>query len=53
MNNNDIGGFLFKFLDTDLIQLFIDTQWDKLTKNKKLKYLGFEEEKDADEFKEE
>lgn len=53
MNDKDISAFLFKLLDTDLIQLYIDTEWDKLPKNRKLKYLGFKEEKDADEFKEE
>lgn len=53
MNDSDISGFLFKFIDTDLIKLFIETEWDKLPKNKKLKYLGFKEEEDADEFKEE
>lgn len=53
MNDSDISAFLFKFIDTDLIKLFIETEWDKLPKNRKLKYLGFKEEKDADEFKEE
>lgn len=53
MNDKDISAFLFKLLDTDLIQLYIDTEWNKLPKNRKLKYLGFKEEKDADEFKEE
>lgn len=53
MNNKDVSAFLFRFLDTDLIDLFIDTEWDKLTQAKKLKYLGYKEEKDADEFKEE
>lgn len=53
MNDKDISAFLFKLLDTDLIQLYINTEWDKLPKNRKLKYLGFKEEKDADEFKEE
>ena len=50
---SDIAPFLFRFLDTDLLQLYIDTEWNKLPKNRKLKYLGFKEEKDADEFKEE
>ena len=53
VNDKDIASFLFKFIDTDLIQLYIDTEWGKLPKNRKLKYLGFKEEKDADEFKEE
>lgn len=53
MNDKDISAFLFKLLDTDLIQLYIDTEWNKLPKNRKLKYLGFKEEKDAEEFKEE
>lgn len=52
-NNRDISGFLFKFIDTDLINLFIDIEWDKLFKNKKLSYLGFKEERDVDEFREE
>lgn len=49
----NLSAFLFKFIDTDLIKLFIETEWDKLPKNRKLKYLGFKEEKDAGEFKEE
>lgn len=53
MNNKDVSAFLFRFLDIDLIDLFIDTEWDKLTKGKKLKYLGYKEEKDTDEFREE
>lgn len=53
MNDSDISAFLFKFIDTDLIDLFINTEWDKLNKSRKLKYLGFDEESDADEFKEE
>lgn len=53
MNFKDLSSFLFRFVDTDLIKLYIETEWNKLPKNKKLKYLGFKEEKDADEFKEE
>ena len=52
-NYKDIAPFIFKYLDTDLYKLFVETEWNKLPKNKKLKYLGFKEEKDADEFKEE
>jgi hypothetical protein len=36
----DISSFLFKFLDTDLLDMFIQTQWNKLTPEQKLKYLG-------------
>ena len=49
----DISPFLFKYISTDLYKLFVSTEWDKLPKNKKLKYLGFKEEKDAEDFKEE
>lgn len=49
----DISSFLFKYISTDLYKLFVNTEWNKLPKNRKLKYLGFKEEKDADEFKEE
>lgn len=40
----NISGFLFKFMDTDLIKLFISTQWSKLPKEKKLINLGYKEE---------
>ena len=49
----DISGLLFKFLDMDIYKSFLDTQWQKLTNNKKLSLLGLKEEKDADLFKEE
>lgn len=52
-NYPTISAFMFKFLDTDLLNMFVEIEWGKLTKYKKLKYLGFKEEKDADEFKEE
>lgn len=53
--NKDISAFLFRYIDTKIedIDLFIDEEWRKLTKGKKLKYLGYKEEKDADEFREE
>lgn len=49
----DISAFLFRYIDTNLYKLFVETEWNKLTKNKKLQYLGFKEEKDAEKFKEE
>lgn len=52
-NYKDTSAFMFKFLDTNLIEFFIETEWSKLSKNKKLKYLGFKEESDSDKFKEE
>lgn len=53
--NKDISAFLFRYIDTKIedVDLFIDEEWRKLTKGKKLKYLGYKEEKDADTFKEE
>lgn len=35
----DISAFLFKFLDTSLIDIFIQSQWEQLPQEKKLKYL--------------
>lgn len=53
--NKDISAFLFRYIDTKIedFDLFIDEEWRKLTKGKKLKYLGYKEEKDADKFREE
>ena len=44
----DISAFLFRFLDTDLLKMFIDVQWNKLTEDKKLEYLykGSDENED-------
>lgn len=39
-NYSDISSFLFSFMDTDLIKLFIDTQWSNLPKDSKMKKLG-------------
>lgn len=52
-NYNKIAAFLFKFLDTDLIELFTDMEWNRLSLNKKLKYLDIKEEINENEFKEE
>ena len=52
----DISVFLFRLLDTKQFESLgevFDKVWDNFTKNKKLAYLGFDEESDADEFKEE
>ena len=41
-NYSDVSQFLFKFLDTDLIKMFIQTQWDKLPNDKKIEFLDKE-----------
>lgn len=40
----DISAFLFKYLDIDLLDMFISLQWNKLQKDKKMGYLGFKSE---------
>ena len=44
----DISGFLFRYLDTDLIKHFIDTEWNKLSKDKKMSLLGYKEVEEKD-----
>lgn len=39
----DISTFLFKFLDTDLLDLFIEYQWNRLSPEKKIQYLELQE----------
>ena len=38
-NYNDISAFLFKFIDTNLLKMFVDVQWDSLPNDKKLYYI--------------
>lgn len=38
-NYKDISSFLFTFIDTDFIQYFTKTQWNKLTIDKKIEYI--------------
>lgn len=38
-NYKDLSAFLFKFMDTDLFKMFVETQWNKLTQDKKLDFL--------------
>lgn len=38
-NYKDLSSFLFKFIDTDLLKMFIETQWSKLPNDKKVEYL--------------
>lgn len=38
-NYKNISRFLFNFIDTDLLQLFIETQWNKLDLSKKAEYI--------------
>lgn len=44
-NYKDVSGILFKALDVDLISTFVDEQWKQLSKEKKLKLLGYKEDK--------
>ena len=41
-NYSNVSQFLFKFLDTDLLKMFIQTQWDKLPNDKKIEFLDKE-----------
>ena len=38
-HHNALSSFLFKFMDTDLIKMFVETQWNKLSNDKKIEYL--------------
>ena len=38
-NYKDISSFLFQFIKEDLIKMFIDVQWGKLTRENKMKRL--------------
>lgn len=40
-NYKDISSFLFKFMKTDLVDLFITNEWNNLPKDSKMKKLGF------------
>lgn len=42
-NHKNISGTLFRFLDTDLIKYFVETEWSKLSKDKKMSLLGYKE----------
>lgn len=42
----DISPFLFKFLDVDLRKLFVDTEWNKLSSDQKMKRLGLKYEEE-------
>lgn len=41
--HKEISGTLFKFLDTDLVKYFVETEWSKLSKDKKMSLLGYKE----------
>jgi hypothetical protein len=43
-NYPDISGILFSYLNVDLVGLFIHTKWKELSKDKKMKLLGFKME---------
>lgn len=47
-NYPHISGILFNYLDVDLLDLFVKTQWNSLSKEKKMTLLGYKYEKDAD-----
>lgn len=44
----DISGTLFKFIDTDLNKYFVDNEWNKLSKDKKMSLLGYKEVEEKD-----
>ena len=44
-NYKDISGFLFRFIDTNLIDLFIDFQWKNLTPTQKVENITKKETK--------
>lgn len=44
----DIGGTLFRFIDTDLNKYFVDNEWTKLSKDKKMSLLGYKEMEEKD-----
>ena len=43
---NDISSFLFQFMKEDLIKMFIDVQWNRLTRESKMKRLGLKYQKE-------
>lgn len=43
---SDISGILFQFVKTDLIKMFIQVQWSKLSKEKKMNLLNLKMEKE-------
>lgn len=49
INEDKIGKkyapFIYKLLDSDLLKVFIDYQWQHLSREKKLQYLGIEKDK--------
>ena len=42
-NYKDIAGTLFRFLDVDLVKYFVENEWNKLSKDKKMSLLGYKE----------
>ena len=40
-NYPEYSSFIFNFIKTDLIKLFVEVEWKKLTKDSKMKKLGF------------
>lgn len=49
INEDKIGKkyapFIYKLLDSDLLKVFIDYQWQHLSREKKLEYLGIKKDK--------
>lgn len=49
INEDKVGkkysAFIYKLLDSDLLKVFIDHQWQHLSREKKLQYLGIEKDK--------
>lgn len=43
---SDISGILFKYLDTNLVEYFAQSEWNKLSKEKKMALLGYKLEKE-------
>ena len=43
---SDVSGILFKYLDTNLIEYFAQSEWNKLSKEKKMTLLGYKFEKE-------
>jgi hypothetical protein len=43
---SDVSGIIFKYLDTNIIDYFVNNEWNKLSKEKKMTLLGYKLEKE-------